>query len=167
MSSPTADTSRDWLGSKRTNLLAWWIPLATILAGFLAPVSLRTAGWVIALGWMGAACMLNARRCNRTHCRYTGPYYLAMILPVMTFGTGVVAVGLLGWVCLGGVVILGGSGFIWWLPSGHGESSLSRMTIILNGFTWASECRGAWMSLGHKPKCQRYRARRSSRALAA
>jgi len=44
MSSPTADTSRDWLGSKRTNLLAWWIPLATILAGFLAPVSLRTAG---------------------------------------------------------------------------------------------------------------------------
>jgi len=28
---------------------------------------------------MGTACILNARRCGRTHCRYTGPYYLAMI----------------------------------------------------------------------------------------
>jgi hypothetical protein len=85
-SKPTMDTSRDWLSSKRTNLLAWWIPLAVILAGFFVPVSLRTAGWVIALGWMGAACMLNARRCNRTHCRYTGPYYLIMIVPVTVLG---------------------------------------------------------------------------------
>jgi hypothetical protein len=107
------DTSRDWLSSKRTNLLAWWIPLAAILAGFFVPVSLRTTGWVIALGWMGAACMLNARRCNRTHCRYTGPYYLTMIVPVMVFGTGLVTVGMLGWISLG-VIILGGSGLIWW-----------------------------------------------------
>src|SRR5216683_3140063 len=102
MCNPTMHTSRDWLSRKRTNLLAWWIPLAAILAG-----------WFIALGWMGAACLLNARRCNRTHCRYTGPYYLAMIVPVMALGAGLVPVGLLGWVCLG-VIILGGSGLIWW-----------------------------------------------------
>ena len=88
-------TSRDWLSSKHINLLAWWIPLAAILAGLFVPVSLRTAGWVVALGWMGAACMLNARRCNRTHCRYTGPYYLAMIVPVMALGAGLVTVGIL------------------------------------------------------------------------
>ena len=81
------DTSRDWLSSKRTNLLAWWIPLAIMLAGLFFPVSLRTGAWLIALGWMGAACMLNARRCNRTHCRYTGPYFLLMIVPVMALGT--------------------------------------------------------------------------------
>src|SRR5712664_1331 len=98
MSNPTTDTSRDWLSSKRTNLLAWWIPLAAILADLFVPVSLRTAGWVIALGWMGAACMMDARRCNRTHCRYTGSYYLTMIVG--------------GWVSLG-VIILGGSGLIW------------------------------------------------------
>ena len=97
MSSPTADTSHDWLGSKRTNLLAWWIPLAAILAGLFMPAALRTADWVIALGWMGTACILNARRCNRTHCRYTGPYYLAMIVPVMALGAGLVTVGILAW----------------------------------------------------------------------
>ena len=113
MSKPTADTSRDWLGSKRTSVLAWWFPLVAIIGGLFVPLSLRTAGWVIALGWMGTACMLNARRCNRTHCRYTGPYFLAMIVPVMVLGTGLVTVGVLGWISLG-VLIVGGSGLIWW-----------------------------------------------------
>jgi hypothetical protein len=92
-------------------MLAWWIPLVLIVAGVFVPMPLRTAGWVIALGWMGTACMLNARRCSRTHCRYTGPYYLAMIVPVAVFG--LMTVGLLGWVFLG-VFIVGGSGLIWW-----------------------------------------------------
>src|SRR6516165_12825483 len=114
MSKTTADTSRDWLGSKRTSVLAWGFPLVAIIGGLFAPVSLRTAGWVIALGWMGAACMLNARRCNRTHCRYTGPYYLAMILPVMALGTDWVSAGIYGWIALG-LLILGGSKLIWWI----------------------------------------------------
>ena len=113
MSKPTADTSRDWLGSKRVSALAWWFPLVAIIGGLFVSLSLRTAGWVIALGWMGTACMLNARRCNRTHCRYTGPYFLAMIVPVMVLGTGLVTVGVLGWISLG-VLIVGGSGLIWW-----------------------------------------------------
>jgi hypothetical protein len=50
MSTPTTNASRDWLGSKRTNLLAWWIPLAAIFAGLFVPVSLRTAAWVRAVG---------------------------------------------------------------------------------------------------------------------
>jgi hypothetical protein len=113
MSNLTTDTSRDWLGRKRASVLAWWFPIVAIIGGLFVSVSLRTAGWVIALGWMGTACMLNARRCNRTHCRYTGPYYLAMIVPVMALGTGLVTVGVLGWICLG-VLIVGGSGLIWW-----------------------------------------------------
>ena len=113
MSNPTADTSRDWLSSKRASMLAWWFPLVSIIGGLFVPVSLRTAGWVIALGWMGTACMLNARRCNRTHCRYTGPYFLALIVPVMALGTGPVTVGVLGWLSLA-VLIVGGSGLIWW-----------------------------------------------------
>src|SRR5215472_17682464 len=31
-------------------------------------------------------------RCGRTHCRYTGPYYLAMIAPVLVLASGVVSV---------------------------------------------------------------------------
>ncbi|MFB9264230.1 hypothetical protein ACFFWD_13770 [Bradyrhizobium erythrophlei] len=94
-------------------MLAWWIPLALMIAGLLVPVSLRTAGWAIALAWMGLACMLNARRCGRTHCRYTGPYFLAMILPVLALGAGLVSVGLFGWISMV-AIILGGSGLIWW-----------------------------------------------------
>ena len=113
MSNPETDTSRDWLSSRRTNLLAWWIPLAIMLAGLFFPVSLQTGAWLIALAWMGAACILNARRCNRTHCRYTGPYFLLMVVPVIALGTRFVSFGMVGWVCLG-VIILGGAGLIWW-----------------------------------------------------
>ena len=113
MSKQAVDTSRDWLGDIGASVLAWWIPLAAIVVGLFAPVSLRTPVWVIALGWMGAACMLNARRCNRTDCRYTGPYYLAMIVPVMALGAGLVTPGIVGWISLV-VIILGGSGLIWW-----------------------------------------------------
>lgn len=61
---------------------------------------------------MGTACILNSRRCGRTHCRYTGPYYFAMIVPVIVAGTGLVPLSIYGWTALV-VVILGGSKLIW------------------------------------------------------
>lgn len=113
MTNAPTQTTRDWLGSVYTSLLAWWMPKAAILAGLFVPVSARAVIWIIALIWMGAACLLNARRCNRTHCRYTGPYYFVMIVPVFVFGMGVVSTGICGWFFLG-VFIVGGSGLIWW-----------------------------------------------------
>jgi hypothetical protein len=113
MANDIVHSSRDWLRSPRTSLLAWWIPQAAILAGLFAPVAVRTAIWIIALSWMGTACVLNAKRCGRTHCRFTGPYYLAMIIPVFALGLGVISLGLSAWVVLGVVIILGGK-IIWW-----------------------------------------------------
>jgi hypothetical protein len=113
MANDIVHSSRDWLRSPRTSLLAWWIPQAAILAGLFAPVAVRTAIWIIALIWMGTACILNAKRCGRTHCRFTGPYYLAMIIPVLALGLGVISLGLSAWVVLGVVIILGGK-TIWW-----------------------------------------------------
>jgi hypothetical protein len=113
MANVRTQTSLDWLGGFYTSLLAWWMPKAAILAGLFFPVSVRAVIWIIALIWMGTACILNARRCNRTHCRYTGPYYLAMIVPVIVLGIGVVSAGIYGWISLG-VFIIGGSGLIWW-----------------------------------------------------
>ena len=113
MASNTVQSSRDWLRSPRTNLVAWWIPQAAILAGLFVPVPVRSVIWIIALIWMGTACILNARRCGRTHCRYTGPYYLAMIAPVLVLGSGMVSAGIYGWIVLG-VIIVGGSKLIWW-----------------------------------------------------
>jgi hypothetical protein len=77
------------------------------LASLFAPVPVRTATWIIALGWMGTACLLNAKQCGRTHCRYTGPYYLAMIAPVVLLGSGVVSGGIFAWLQTAGVILLG------------------------------------------------------------
>ena len=107
----TAETSRDWLASTSSNLLAWWLPHAAMLAGLLAPVLVRVVVWTVALLWLGMACILNSRRCGRTHCRYTGPYYLAMIVPV--FALGFISSSIYEWIALG-VVIVGGSKLIWW-----------------------------------------------------
>ena len=102
----------DWLAGARTNAVAWLLPQAVMVAALLAPVPLRTAVWTAGLGWMGTACILNSRRCGRTHCRYTGPYYFAMIVPVIVAGTGLVPLSIYGWTALV-VVILGGSKLIW------------------------------------------------------
>jgi hypothetical protein len=61
---------------------------------------------------MGIACLLNAQQCGRTHCRYTGPFYLAMIVPVAVVGLGIAPLSPYGWVALG-TLILGGGLIIW------------------------------------------------------
>jgi hypothetical protein len=113
MPSDATQASRDWLGRTRTKVLAWWIPQGAMLAALLVSVPGRTAIWIVALLWMGTACILNARGCNRTHCRYTGPYYLAMIAPTVVLGSGIVPVGFDAWLILACVVLLGGK-LIWW-----------------------------------------------------
>jgi hypothetical protein len=75
------------------------------------PASVRAVIWIIALVWIGTACILNARRCNRTHCRYTGPYYLAMIIPALVLR--IVSSGIYEWMFLA-LLIVGGSWLIWW-----------------------------------------------------
>jgi hypothetical protein len=105
------ETSRDWLASTSSTLLAWWIPRIALLVGLFVPIPARVAIWTVALIWMGVACILNSRRCGRTHCRYNGPYYLAMIVPVLALG--LISSGIYEWIALG-VVIVGGSKLIWW-----------------------------------------------------
>ena len=113
VASDVIKTSRDWLRSPRTNVLAWWVPQGAIVASLFLPVPLRIVIWIVALIWMGTACILNAKRCGRTHCRYTGPYYLAMIAPVLALGPGILDADFLEWLALA-VVILIGSKLIWW-----------------------------------------------------
>jgi hypothetical protein len=113
MVNASIQSSRDWVNGTRTNLLAWWMPHTAMLGALLLPVPVRAAVWTLALIWMGAACILNARRCNRTHCRYTGPFYLAMTAPVLALGFDIASTGIYGWIALG-VLIVAGSTLIWW-----------------------------------------------------
>ena len=84
-----------------------------MLVALLLPVPVRSVIWMVALMWMGSACILNARQCGRTHCRYTGPYYLAMIIPVLVLVSSGVSANVYGWIVLGVVIFLG-SKIIWW-----------------------------------------------------
>jgi hypothetical protein len=111
--SPSVQASVDWVSNTRTSLLAWWLPQAAMVTALFASVPLRMGIWATALAWTGTACVLNARQCGRTHCRYTGPYYLAMIVPVAVVGLGTAPLSPHGWLALG-TLILGGY-LIWWI----------------------------------------------------
>jgi hypothetical protein len=106
--------SNDWLSNAYTNLAAWWLPKGAIIAALFAAVSLRAAVWTVALLWMGIACILNARRCGRTHCRYTGPYYLMMILPVLGLAFDLISASIYAWLALAILIVCGGW-LIWWM----------------------------------------------------
>jgi hypothetical protein len=88
-------------------------PIAAILAGALFEPATRAGLWTAALVWMGIACLWNERRCGRTHCRYTGPFYLAMIVPVLALGFGLLPFGAPGWITVGLLILFGGK-LIWW-----------------------------------------------------
>ncbi len=90
------------------------MPHAGLFVGLLVSLPLRIAVWSAALLWMALACILNARRCGRTHCRYTGPYYLLMIVPVLVLGLVMRSDDVLAWLVVGAAIVAGDK-FIWWV----------------------------------------------------
>ena len=77
------------------------------------------------------SCILNARRCRRTHCRFTGSFYLAMIIPALALGF--VSYGFWGWLVLGAVAVLGDK-VIWCATKWPGASSLRQCSLSGVGF---------------------------------
>ncbi len=106
-------TAKDWAGNLRAYALAWGVPSLAIIAGSLFDAPARVVIWSVALIWMGTACLMNSRRCGRTHCRFTGPFYLALIIPVLLHGFGLFPLGPYAWWILGAAILFGGK-IIWW-----------------------------------------------------
>jgi len=106
-------TRVDWVGSIRSLGPVWGLPAGVMAVGLLVDIHARTIMWTIALAWMGTACILNARRCGRTLCRFTGPFYLALIIPVILLGSGISSFGAYAWLTLAAVIIFG-TMVIWW-----------------------------------------------------
>ena len=91
----------------------------------MGPSPSRNAGWIVhersfADGYLdrsprldGDRVLLKRSTVQSQHCRFTGPYYLAAVIPVAIAGMGVLPLGLYGWAVLG-ILILGGSYVIWW-----------------------------------------------------
>lgn len=91
------------LAESKLALLLWGIPLALILwGGFWAEG--RVWLWVPALLVAGVACLVNAARCGRLHCYFTGVLYLLGAVATALRGIGLL---LIPWGWLAGGLIAG------------------------------------------------------------
>lgn len=104
----------DWAASRLALVALWGVPVAVMLLALLVEPGPRAAVWTAMLGWMGWACLANARRCGRTHCRYTGPFFLGMAGLVVAHAAGMLPLGRQPWAILG-ILTLGGNALIRWV----------------------------------------------------
>jgi hypothetical protein len=105
--------TKDWAGDSHIFALLWGVPSGVISAGgFLEPMP-RAITWTVMLPWMGGACIANARRCQRTHCRFTGPFLILMAALVAAYAAGVMPLGPYGWHILASAAFIG-SALLWW-----------------------------------------------------
>jgi len=75
--------------------------------GFREPPALKTVLWTTSLGFMGVMCLLNAFRCGRVHCLFTGPFFILSALATVGYWFGLLPFGPSGWKWIGTVTIIG------------------------------------------------------------
>ncbi|MGI9328771.1 MAG: hypothetical protein ACR2PZ_26385 [Pseudomonadales bacterium] len=116
----------DWAANLLSYLPIWGLPKVAIIISAFAATPLRTVVWIAALACMGVACIMNSRRCGRVHCRYTGPFYLILIVPVGLLGAGGFELGHYAWIALGALGVFGGYAITWVTESAWGRYENSR-----------------------------------------
>lgn len=93
----TTQQCRDLAGTCGSTLL-WWGPgVALMLITGSMGWWPRVAGWSLALAWFGALCLVNARRCGRLHCYFTGPFFLILAAVVLAVGFRFISFGSNTW----------------------------------------------------------------------
>ena len=117
--------ARDVLSSRGATGLLYGLPSLVILAsgvtirGHLITFDLaspwRGAIWAVAMGVMAAACLVNALRCGRTHCYFTGPFFVLTALASLGYGLGALPLGPEGWNIIGMTTLVGAL-VLMWLP---------------------------------------------------
>jgi len=104
--------STDWVSDSRAFAVAWGLPGVILIIGIFQDPFTRTMMWTGALLWQGIACLANATRCGRTHCYFTGPFFLLFALVTILHGSHTIELGSNGWGWLG-LVIIASSGTLW------------------------------------------------------
>ena len=56
---------------------------------------------------MGVGCLVNASRCGRIHCLFTGPFFILGAVTSLGYGLGLLPLGPSGWKWIGTVTIIG------------------------------------------------------------
>jgi hypothetical protein len=107
---PEPKNTRDLLSSPLFSIVIFCLPIAAIIAsGQLgAGNGLKTAIWTVACLIIGMGCAVNAARCGRLHCYFTGPFFLIMAAVICLYGLGVLPLGANGWNWLSVALLAGG-----------------------------------------------------------
>jgi len=100
---PERDLFRGWTSS----LLLWGLPWFAFVLGYSLSPAWRTVLWTTSLAFMGVACLLNAFRCGRIHCLFTGPFFILGAICSLGYGLGLLPFGPSGWKWIGAVTIIG------------------------------------------------------------
>lgn len=70
----------DLVANRKTHWLLWRVPVALIVVGVFLGTTSRALLWTASFLFMGGCCIVNAARCGRLHCFFTGPLYLLAAL---------------------------------------------------------------------------------------
>lgn len=102
-------TPRDILTNPWLAAAVFCVPAVVIaLSGSLdIGIQGRAVVWAICLSVMATGCLVNARRCGRMHCYFTGPFFILMAVASLSYGFGVLPLGISGWNWIGGVTLAG------------------------------------------------------------
>jgi len=97
----------DWSCHSPSFLLGWGVPvLALFLSASLAPPWMPPV-WPAAFAWMGIACLVNAARCGRVHCYFTGVFFLIMAMASVLHGFELIDLGDSAWSWIGIISLVG------------------------------------------------------------
>lgn len=109
---------KDWTAHCSGQVFWWALPLVVGISAGLFNLSLADTGfvWAGVLAWMGTGCVLNAWRCGRLHCFFSGP---------VLWG-GAIAAVLIGFRVLRGAHILN---YVLW-----GTAALVAVSYLLEAF---------------------------------
>jgi hypothetical protein len=103
-----SSTRKDLSSNRASALLLWGVPIAVLSAGGFTGPDLRTVLWTGALLQMSIACLLNAWRCGRMHCYFTGVFFLLGAVATPAYRFGFLPLGTDGWDLLGYSILIGG-----------------------------------------------------------
>jgi hypothetical protein len=88
---------KDLVAKPVSFMWAWGFPLLVLFSlNFATGVLPYSVIVVIMSGvfvWMGLGCVLNAQRCRRRHCYYSGPIFLIGAAAVLLVGFNIISIG--------------------------------------------------------------------------
>jgi len=88
-------------------MTVWVVPGVLLAVATGAHLPHLAILWVVVTSYMGAACLINAKRCHRLHCYFTGPFFLLLALAALLFGLRLIDLGPQGWDRMVLVMVIG------------------------------------------------------------